>query len=549
MAEIIINQEGEIKSIPVNELDVAFEQFKQSLTRPDSRFKYRRERNEVVGADPFYYLHEFLTGFAKRADKMPKRGTREYDEAIDKLWRHEPILAGTVYGMVAKAQSKPWRIEGGRNNTTRAARLLADAKFSYYKAGWAGFAGVSALDFYTTRIGFVWAANRRGNKQYGTLSGLEHVDAHSCRLTGSWYRPVRYHSAETGQVIRFKQGEVIQENSMTIGREQDFGYGFCAVERALIAVKLLIGLHDYDIEKLSNLPPEGIAAISGMTYDEFMDSMTNWLGQRESDNSLTFPQILFLLNEQLPAQGINVELTPFSTLPEQFDRQTVVIQYVNILANCFGVSASDIWFMGGGPFSTGTEVEMQHTFARGKGEGEWFSLTEQVINRELPPDVEFSYDTKDIGEDLIAAQTAKAWVEVLLPLVEQSQNLGIDSNRWRTLLVEKGVLPEWMITTEGQVDRTLITADQTQRMKEDSDAFVAFLWEAGRVHERPVLTVYRQAKDPVPEPSRIRGKPIPEGEAERGTRITRKAIEAEQEIWRGIPELAVHLEQEANEAS
>jgi len=541
-AELTINGKGEVRRFPLDDLAQEFAEFKEDV---NTRLKYRKDRMDR-GPALDMLLYDYINSLAKRKDVVPQRGTKDYDTYIDRLWKQEPILAGTVYGMVSKAQTKPWKIEGGRNNTTRVARMLNNAKYSYYKDGWAGFAGMSALDYYTTRIGQVWSVFRRGTE--GPLTGIEHVDALSCVLTRSYTKPVRYMSAATGQQIRFKADQVIQEASLPLTREQEWGYGFCAVERALVAAQLLVGLHDYDLEKLCNLPPEGIAAITGMTYDEFIDCVTNWANQREQDNSKTFPQVLWLLNINNPAEAINVELTPFSTLPEQFDRGVVVEQYVNILANAFGVTASDIWFMGGGPFGTGREVEMQHLYAKGKGEGEWFSKTEQILNREFPPDVQFGFDTDNMEEDLNAAQTAKAWVEALMPLVEQSQSFGIPGDRWMRLFAEKGVVPTWFVDQSEPDIQTIITSDQTQRMKsKDANDLIAFVWELGKLKEVPVITTYRHVETVEKEaPPAIRGMPIPDKEVERGARVTRKAILAEQEIWGEIPELAKVLADEAS---
>jgi hypothetical protein len=540
---VILDYGGELHEYAVEDIGDAFLEFKQERGT-QSRLRYRKRRGDqasVLQGFSWYY-DEFLGEFAKKARKRPKRGTIAYDDWLDTVWMTEPILAGTVYGMVAKAQSKPWRIEGGRSNATRAANMLNDARYSFYKAGWGGFAGSSALDFYTRRIGYVWLTHRRGSKEFGALEGLEHLDARSCALTGNSAKPVWYSSEETGQQIRLRPGEVIQENSLMLTRESALGYGYCAVERAMLAAEVLSKLHEYDTEKLSNLPPEGIASITGLTQDEFLDAIEAWKLGRVADSSAIYPQVLWLMNSMNPSEKISVDLTGFASMPDAFDRQAVVTIYVNILANAFGVSTSDIWFMGGGPFGTGKEVELQHSYARGKGEGEWFSTTQQLLNRELPSNVEFSYDTQNIEEDQIAAATAKGWVDAYMPLIEKSQDLDFTADQWKRLLVEKDVIPEWMITGEAPTERTLIRSDETSRMKETEDV-IAFLWEAGKLHERPVITVYRQVDEPKDRPN-IRGKPIPDHEVERGARVTRKAVLAEREIWGEIPELADYVEPE-----
>lgn len=540
MADIIVDGQGTLRRVAVDDLTAFYEEFKAARSAlPRSKLDIRRQDLDLSTVG---HLYSYLRSFSRSGRPCPRAGTREYDEWIQQSWVKEPILAGTIYAMQAKAQVKPWTITGGRNNTHRAANMLNEARYSYWKAGWWGFAGMSAMDFYTCPRGMFWIAHRRGNRQYGQLSGLEHVSAQACWLTASYKTPVRYLSMETGQTINFRNGEILNVTSMGLPDERARGRGRCAAERAIRAARLLTLLHDYDEEKLLNLPPEGIAAITGMTLQEFLDCVAIWKSQRKSDNSLTFPQVLFIAS-QTPdlTNRVGVDMTPFSNLPEQFDRATIVEHYVKTLALCFGVSVDDIWFMGGGTFGTGRESEIQQLYAKGEGEGEWFSVVEQSLNREMPNDVEFRFNTKDMQEDLTAAQTAKAWVDALMPLVEQSQLLGISAEQWKQLLVERNVLPKWVI--EGDSDRTMIESSMV--LKEDAEDMIAFVWEMGKLHEVPVLTVYRQLPDKNEKPkANIRGRPLPAKEAERGARVTRKAVEAEKKRWGEIPELAELTEDE-----
>jgi hypothetical protein len=182
-----------------------------------------------------------------------------------------------------------------------------------------------------------------------------------------------------------------------------------------------MGLHDYDAEKLSNLPPEGIASVTGMTMDEFKDAIDMWMAKRKQDSSLTFPQVLWLIGSQ-PETEVKVSLQGFSQIPESFDRQTVIDQYVSTLALCFGVDSREFWPMGGGALGTASESEIQHLKAKGKGPGEFISIVERHINGELPEDCSYKFDTQDIQEDMIAAQVAKAWIDAYWPLYQGIPN-------------------------------------------------------------------------------------------------------------------------------
>jgi hypothetical protein len=377
----------------------------------DSKSKlYIRNSTTDLAYASAYHL---LRGFSQKIDKIPEYGNADRDIYISNIWRKEPILAGAIYSMSAKMTAQSWRIAGRRNAALKFARMFARAA---HVGGydWGGFISSISQDFYTTDRG-VFIETPRERDMTSPITEIGHIDAMCCYLTGNMNIPVEYNSDLTGQRIRFRPGEVMHFSSLPSTREIDVGAGFCAVSRALKAAKLLMGLHDYDTEKLNNLPPEGVAAVTGMTMDEFKDAVSLWMASRKSNNSLTFPQVLWLIGST-PGSEVKLDIKGFSQLPESFDRLDVVNQYVNTLALCFGVDAREFWPVSSGALGTASESEIQHLKAKGKGAGEFISITERHINGELPEGVNFEYDTKDIEEDMVAANTAQAWISAYLPL-------------------------------------------------------------------------------------------------------------------------------------
>lgn len=495
---------------------------------------------------PFYgMLRDWARGSSVAAKnwykKEPHKDDPTRDEYLSTIWQHEPILAGAVYSMTAKMMSLKWNISGKRKEAVNYAKLLARAS---HMGGfdWGGFISGTAEDFYTTNRGVFWELAKGGDPSFARMEDIGHIDALTCTLTGNSKFPVEYNGYITGQRIRFQPGEFIHFCSMQSPRERNLGVGFCAVDRALRSAKLLMGLHDYDDEKLDNLPPEGVAAISGMTMAEFQDAVTLWKAKRTQDNSLTFPQVLWLIGSD-PSANIGVNFSAFSQLPESFDRQTVVEQYVNTVALATGVDAREFWtFTGGGlGGSSAGESEIQHLKAKGKGPGEFISTAERHINGELPEETDFEFDTQDIEEDASSAAVAKAWIDAFFPLynlppgsevpneaansknMEQkaqgnprpdkpngspslptpmlpkidtgnpmsSQSGGqnmqaeqvISRDQFMRLLADKGVLPDWMVTD----DRVMIedTDIHNQGFKsighDDDDACI--VWEKGLLKE------------------------------------------------------------------
>lgn len=387
--------------------------------------KFRRDivTNESTLALGYSAFYNALRNWSVSADPKSKSYKNEpayldpaRDEFLSEIWRLEPILAGAVYSMCAKMVSLKWHITGKRRNAVAYAKVLAGAA---HMGGydWGGFIAGTAEYFYTVNRGVFWELAKPGDPLFSRMTDIGLIDSLQCTLTGNTLKPVEYIGYHTGQHLFFQPGEFIHFTSMLSPRERDLANGFCAVDRAYRAAKLLMGLHNYDDEKLDNLPPEGIAAISGLTIEEFMDALKLWRAKREVDQSLTFPQVLWLLGSD-PSARINVDFQGFSQMPESFERRIVIEQYVNTLALAMGVDAREFWTYTGGGIGGGTagESEIQHLKAKGKGPGEFISTTERHINGELPEDTDFAFDTQDIEEDAAAAAVAKAWIDAFFPL-------------------------------------------------------------------------------------------------------------------------------------
>jgi hypothetical protein len=511
--------------------------------------------------------------YRSNVDKVPPRDDPNRDFHIAKMWQDEPILAGAVYSMVAKMSAMRWAVTGRRKKARDFAKILTEsAHFDGYS--WDGFISSTANDFYTTNRGVFWETPRIGNYMYGKIAELGHIDSLCCDLTGNRSYPVLYSSEITGQSIRFRTGEYVHFASLPSPRERHLGAGFCAVDRAFRAAKLLISLHDYDDQKLSNLPPEGIAAISGLTMDEFMDALNMWRIQRTADKSLTFPQVLWLIGSQPNAQ-VGVDIKGFSTLPESFNREQVVTHYISTLALCFGVDAREFWPISSGALGTSSESEIQHLKAKGKGPGEFISVVERHINAEVDEDTHFGFDTQDIEEDMNAAVNAKAWVDAYYPLYTgtpagkskaspggkpntemipdeeeipedsaANQVRGqvgamaapgapgpeqiIDKDQILRLLADKGVLPEWMMSDARiRIDDTSIHLSKEL----DDNEYTSFVFEKGILKEQrlpPIILnspVVEENNDDIPFADTVNEKAL-----EYLKQLEEKAFEDERNI-------------------
>jgi len=476
---------------------------------------------------------------AKDSKKAPPYGTYQHRLWLDKLWRNDSILSGAMYSMVAKAESMNWRVDGGRNLAGQAAQMLASAR---HLSGndWTGFISPSAIEFYSQNMGFVWDVTRQ-SYPYGRIDGLAAIDSKNCVLTGNAKYPMYYRSVVTNQEIWYQPWMFMRGCSMLRPDERWRGMSWCAVERAAKSALLLSALYDYDAEKLSNLPPEGVASVTGMTDAEFRAAIRLWMAERRKNNSLTFPQVLWLIGNN-PNAKVAVNIQSFSQVPEQFDRQTVVTQYVQTLALCFGVDVREFWAISSGALGTASETEVQHLKARGKGGGEFIAIVERLLNAELPPSVFFTFDTADIEEDMVAANVAKAWIDAYIKLVfpPEGYDAIIDATSFKRLLADKGVLPEWM------VGDNRISIESGEIHKDYFEDLVRFVFVAGKLNPTPYALDYgvkalKETNEKVdPNKPIIKGKPIAAGEVERGTGniMPKSAVQEVYDFWDSVPEIA-----------
>ncbi|MBU2177749.1 MAG: hypothetical protein KJ556_21865, partial [Gammaproteobacteria bacterium] len=308
----------------------------------------------------------FVSSFARQADACPPLGDPARDKYLRDIWKTEPICAGATYSFVSKLRALGWTLEGGRNKVNQWSKILHESEGGQ---GWNVFISKVVEDYLTTDSGsFIELGKSSRN---GPVKALFHIDSVRCQLLGAGH--ATYKDFE-GVWHPLKPGDYAHFCSMPSPNEDMKGKGFCFVSRALKAAKLLLALHQYESEKLENLPPEGIATITGLTTKQVEKAFELYSAKRTSRDQLTFPGILWLVGNPMAPGGagqVKVELTPFSTLPEQFDRASLIETYAKTLACDLGVDINEFWQPERGGFGPSKgEVTIQHHKAIGKGVGE-----------------------------------------------------------------------------------------------------------------------------------------------------------------------------------
>lgn len=338
----------------------------------------------------------YIWTFLERGQVVPAWGDPKRTQYLRDFAKTEPILIGAIFSMISKMVSSEWKIVGGRNKVARFHDLLINAEDG---EGWGYFIDRLVRDYLETDLGGIVELGRLPG---GPVGGLYNVDAQRVELTGNTAFPIKYRP-EAGGVIPFSPDDFARIVDMPSPDESKFGLGFCAVSRAHKVARVLLALYNYEEEHLLNLPPQGIATITGLTMDEVQEAFDLYDQMRAANKEMTFKGVLWLAALDNPLQQVKVDLTPFSTLPEHFNKEVATSLYVFTLALDFGVDVREFW-----PASqvgaTKAEAEVQASKAKTKGPGRLYASIERMINHKvLPPGITFKFVRKDAEEEMARA--------------------------------------------------------------------------------------------------------------------------------------------------
>lgn len=417
------------------------------------------ERFEHAVEEAYGYLAVFSPQSSK--DDVPPYGSPARDVWLSAFWPQEPILAGAVYAMVSKVGAWSYTLTGGRNQVSRSAAILNDAEAG---AGWTPFVEKFVLDVLTLdRGGFVEVAHTGKDLAQGPVTGIFNFDALRCRQTGNADWPAVWLD-EGGRWHKLPFGTVVNQVLMPSTRSQWVGIGYSPVSRAVTSTKILMLLAQYDQQKLANLPPDGIAAVTGLTLDQLTKAFQPYKAHRGNRGSSVFPGVLWLAGGGTGASpNVKVELTSFAQMPEQFDRALTVEIYVKTIALCFGVDVAEFWLVQHAGATKASETIM-HAKSKGKGPGDLASGIERWVNSfVVPAGVDFAFDLKDDAADAERALVRKDVAEYVRRLWEPTPETGagiITTEQALRLLAEEQVVPADM-----SVEPEVVMDDTDKRMR------------------------------------------------------------------------------------
>lgn len=358
--------------------------------------------------------------------------SRVRDKWLREYAKEEPHLSGVLSTVVAIDKNRGWRMIGGRNQVNKFTNILHSMEVAPGVVGWRSAISHFSQSFWSTDMGGLLEIGRDGKN--GPLRALYSLDPARCKLTGKINYPLSYYP-RNGKIIPMRDMDYIRVTSLPNTDEAYNGLGFCAVSRCLDLTKLMIAIYTHDKEQLGSLAPRGLLLLNGITQRQWVDAMRSREADLEARERDYFSNVAVIASS---AATVEAKLVALSQLPTGFDLREWMDMLMYGYALCFGYDPSEFYPVQFGAIGRGTETEIQHEKATGKGRLDCVLGLQEQLQMNLPDSLEFLFDQRDEKGDLLHAQVDQAWADVSETLLK-SGSITIPESR--VLLSQQGVIP------------------------------------------------------------------------------------------------------------
>jgi len=370
--------------------------------------------------------------------------SQQRDAFLRSVWRLEPHLSGVVNSVALIDSNRGWELVGGRNQVARYADILHSADGGL---GWRMFVRKASLSYWCTDLGAVTEIGRDGKG--GPLRALWHVDSARCRLTGQAETPIWYTSGIGGQQA-WGPLDFMRVASLPSDDEALFGLGYCAISRIMETVRLLYAVMVHDQEQVAARAPKGLLLLQGISEQQWNESLQARKENLDSMERKYYGGVQVLAG--MGADQVDAKLVALSQLPQNFDAEQFVSGCMYTFALAFGYDASEFWPVQFGALGRGTETEVQHQKATGKGGVDFALSWQEGLQRELPATLHWEFEQRDDQGALVEESVKAAKLNTVAAAYQAGIMQGvplISRQEARSLLAEAGIIPDsWTLEAE-----------------------------------------------------------------------------------------------------
>jgi len=380
------------------------------------------------------------------AAKLPDytANSRYRDAVLHNIWRLEPHLAGVVNAVVLIDSNRGWSLTGGRNQVNRFTAMLHDADGGQ---GWRTYMRKSSLSYWTTDLGMISELGREGKG--GPVRAIYHVDSTRCRLQSNVDNALTYYPSN-GRMQMWTADDYFRICSMPSDDETFAGLGYCAISRSIEITRILYAVMAHDQEQVGARAPKGLLLLSNITEEQWEQSL---LAREEKLDSLEYRY--YGAVQVLASSGMgnpDAKLVALSQLPANFNARDFVELCMYTYALTFGFDPSEFWPVQFGALGRGTETEVQHQKATGKGGTEFALAYAEQLQRVLPDTLAFEFEQRDDAGSAAEANMKQAKLKWVADAYNAGLQAGaplISRDEARQLLADEQLIPnEWTLTPD-----------------------------------------------------------------------------------------------------
>lgn len=366
---------------------------------------------------------------------------------LERIWHNDSRLSGTIYTLVSRIASLGWQVSGPVEGLERWYEL-----FSTAEGDWTLFMQLVFQDYLATDEGTVFETVRKSYPD-GEIEQLWAMDARRTIPGPLNVAAINREGEKEDKKVwplvfidqegwkGMEEGEFYRFSSLPSTDQYRRRLGFCFMSRILRYAHLANDLLCYQEERARNLPPEGIATITGLTAPQMKNAINEYDMDRRQRQSGIFPGILWLVSN-VYGQEAKVAFTSFRDVWKNFSNQEAHEIFMKVVALDAGIDVGALWQV---EFHGATKAAswLQHKKAQGKGVAEFLIAFERWASRIMPMAYQFKWETPDDEQDLQHEKIVKAKIDNARLLWEPSptgEQL-LTTEQVQDMLVEQRVIP------------------------------------------------------------------------------------------------------------
>jgi len=429
---------------------------------------------------------------AQAGDEITPWGVRPKlrDRQLREFYPTESLFSSALGVVTSRNAGFTWTVEGPPRVAARVHQILEDADSG---RGWVSFISKLSVDLYTQDYGAFIEIVRDGNSPEGALLAINPLDASRCWHTGDPEKPVIYEDIE-GKFHELDWWSVVPLAELPTPRERLYGLQVCALSRLLLAAQITKNIAIYTKEKTGGRNAQAIHLIAGITNSQIQDAISQVKGEADAKGLMRFLGPL-LVGSVDPKANIDVKTVELTSLPDNFNAETVFKHYVSQIAMAFLADYQDFAPLPGGGLGTSAQSEMLHQKSKGKGPAVFRKLIVQAMNfRILPCVTEFQFEEQDPDAD---EQQARIKLTRAQERAVRIVSKELTTGEARQLAMDDGDLPEELFEAGGGSDATTESKLPSEEKSEVPDAS-EHIEEEGEQPETGAKGESEVSSDPVP---------------------------------------------------